>query len=385
NYEKDKHKQQDVKDPTTPSLRVENSCTLTTQEKCDLPHFKQLTRIILESFPTPGKRYATIELSDDDLKMLQEFKDNDVEGKKMYDVLELIIDIFERIQEDERLEQTFFTRILAFVEYHKEVFAVIFIISILIFILLIFETRTTLPWYRQCWYLFGLLFIVSIPWEWFRLYRKEYAEKQAELVKKMPSHCASKNMTITERMSLWMTGLLSWSVDDCIKFQEAILVDPVWEVSPSVALSTTVTRLLFKPLEYVAHSCGRSLNAFLEKVPTVWQPIMFVLITIFLLLFILLFTKSRIKFGFFEIGPAPTQVRRLGRDEINALENCIRQEIRNVIRREAPPLRNGNVDELPRIGRAVQEERADDRHIPSDVRETESPEYDIPVTQIPAT
>lgn len=234
NYEKDKHKQQDVMDPTTPSLRVENSRTLTTQEKCDLPHFKQLTRIILESFPTPGKRYATIELSDDDLKMLQEFKDNDVEGKKMYDVLELIIDIFKRIQEDERLEQTFLTRILAFVEHHKEVFAVIFIISILIFILLIFETRTTMPWYRQCWYLFGLLFIVSIPWEWFRLYRKEYAEKQAELIKEMPSHCASKNMTITERMSLWMTGLLSWSEDDCIKFQEAILVDPVWEVSPSV-------------------------------------------------------------------------------------------------------------------------------------------------------
>ena len=112
---------------------------------------------------------------------------------------------------------------------------------------------------------------------------------------------------------------------------------------------------------------------------------MVVLITIFLLLFILLFTKSRIKFGFFEIGSAATQVRRLGRYEIDALENCIRQEIRDVIRREAPPLRDGNVEELPRIGRAVQEERADDRRIPSGVRETESPEYDIPVTQIPAT
>jgi hypothetical protein len=95
-----------------------------------------------------------------------------------------------------------------------------------------------MSWYQQCWYLFGFLFIVSIPWEWCRLYRKAYAEKQAELIKDIPSHCVPKNMTITERLSLLMTGMLSWKRDDCIKFQEAILVDPVWEVSPSVVSKT---------------------------------------------------------------------------------------------------------------------------------------------------
>lgn len=204
------------------------------QQKCDLPHFKQLTRVIIESFPTPGKRYVTIELSDDDLQMLQEFKD-DAEGEKISDVLQLVISIFKRISDDdERLQQTFFTRIFALVGYHKEIFAIVLIISILIFILIIFETRTAMPWYRQCWYLFGSLFMLSIPWEWVRLYQKEYAAKEAQLIKDIPNRCATRIMTFTERMSLWVTGLLSWKQDECIKYQEAILVDPMWEVSPSV-------------------------------------------------------------------------------------------------------------------------------------------------------
>jgi hypothetical protein len=134
--------------------------------------------------------------------------------------------------------------------------------------------------------------------------------------------------------------------------------------------------LLFDPLVYIAESCGKSLNAFLEKVPTVWQPVMIVIITVFLLLCILLLTKSRIRFGFFEIGPAATQVRRMEREEINALTDRIRQEIRGVIREELVPVRDGNLEELPNLGSAVREERAHDRQTPGgvhDIRNTQSP------------
>lgn len=84
---------------------------------------------------------------------------------------------------------------------------------------------------------------------------------------------------------------------------------------------------------------------------------MVVLITVIIFFCILLLTKSRIKFGFFEIGAADIHVRKLEREEMNALRNCIREEIRDVIRREE------NIEELPRIVRAVQEERAEGRHI----------------------
>ena len=68
-------------------------------------------------------------------------------------------------------------------------------------------------------------------------------------------------------------------------------------------------------------------------------------------------TKSRIRFGFFEIGPDPVQVRRLEKEQMDALRDCIRNEIReNDPRAIAAPVREGNVEEFSRT--AVQEERA---------------------------
>jgi hypothetical protein len=208
------------------------------QKKMDVGHFKQLTRIILEAFPTPGRRHAAIELSEHDLTTLRDFK-RDTKGEKLYDVWEIIIAIFKHVEEEEEHEQSFFAAVV----YNKEIFAVVFIVSVLISILILFEICTTMSWYRQCCYLFGYLIIISIPWEWFRLYRKAYAEKQAEFMKVIPSACFPRNMTIMERFSLWMTDALSWKRDECIAYQESILVDPLWEVSPSVVNIITILRI----------------------------------------------------------------------------------------------------------------------------------------------
>lgn len=100
---------------------------------------------------------------------------------------------------------------------------------------------------------------------------------------------------------------------------------------------------------------------------------MIVLISVVLLLFILLLTKSRIKLGFFEIGPAVQAA------EIHALKNCIREEMKAVLHRQPVAVRDGNLEEFPRIVHAVQEERAKELlHVPRGVCETESPESDQP-------
>ena len=78
---------------------------------------------------------------------------------------------------------------------------------------------------------------------------------------------------------------------------------------------------------------------------------MVVLITVLIFFCILLLTKSRIRFGFIEIGAPDTHVRKLEREEMNALRNCIRDEIKKV-----------NIEELPRIREAVQEEKLKGRH-----------------------
>ena len=187
----------------------------------------------MESFERPGKHYARIELSENDLKTLNEFRNRAVDGERIQDVLEVVSGIFSRVQGDERETYSTWYLIQMTLEYNKEIFAVLAIIFTLLLVLLMFETQTSMSWYQQFWYLLAGLFIVSIPWEWFRLYRKEFAKKQSEMIKQFPRHCIPNNMTILQSMSLWMSNLLKWKEDECAKYQEAILVDPVWEVSPS--------------------------------------------------------------------------------------------------------------------------------------------------------
>ena len=231
------HKQEDDKDVTAESADINNSryeegFSDDNEKKCDLPHFKQLARVIMESFPNPGKRYLTLELSDEDLKTLQEFKE-DPSGEKISDISELLARIFQQFEQDGIQEQMFFSRMWKVIVYNKEIFTVVFIISILIS-LLIFQVRTSIPWYRQLWYIFKWLFIISLPWEWLRLYYKEFAKKQAELTKTNNSSCHSATMTFISQISFWVASKFTWREDECLKFYEAYVVDSFWEVPPSL-------------------------------------------------------------------------------------------------------------------------------------------------------
>lgn len=203
------------------------------QRNCEMPFFKQLTRVVIETFKGPGKYYATIELSSDDLETLNEFKDKDVDGEKIHDILEILSGIFNKVQEDERNMFTVWSRITMTIDYNKEIVAILVIFIVLSIIFLIFQYRTYMSWKQQFWYLIVGLFLISIPWEWFRLYRKEFAKKQAEMIKQFPRSCIPNNMTISQSVSLWLSNLATWKEDECAKYHEAILVDPVWEVSPS--------------------------------------------------------------------------------------------------------------------------------------------------------
>jgi hypothetical protein len=98
---------------------------------------------------------------------------------------------------------------------------------------------------------------------------------------------------------------------------------------------------------------------------------MLILITVIFLLCLLLLTNSRIRLGFFEIGRVPAQVRRLEREDMDALRECIRREI--MARRGInAPVGNRNLEEFPNVQRAVQEERAQDHDEASGVQEYSS-------------
>lgn len=141
------------------------------------------------------------------------------------------------------------------------------------------------------------------------------------------------------------------------------------------AFSITATRFLVKPLEYIAEALGRSFSAFFMHVPGQWQPFMFLGIVVTLLLCLLLCTKSRIKFGFFEIGPATQPLTRLQNEDITSLLKAVEK----IIRKEIEPIRKRRT-EIPRNEAVVHDEKLD-VEVNHCVRETHSPRFDIPIVE----
>ena len=200
-------------------------------KNCEMPYFKQLTRFVLETL----EKSSIIQASTTQVQMLEDFKNGHDNDEAIYDVLEIISGIFNQLQSEEKWRNTIWSELTLGTNFiNKEIIAVSVIISVLISILLLFESQTSMSWQKQFWYILMGMFVISIPWEWFHMYRQAFAQKQATVMKEGDAqHCFPSNMTVLQSLSLWMTNLVSWKKDECGKFQEAILVDPVWEVSPS--------------------------------------------------------------------------------------------------------------------------------------------------------
>ena len=132
------------------------------------------------------------------------------------------------------------TSSLSYVNVNRE--AILILVAFLLVIcsvaaVVIYVTK--LPWRSQFRFLlivsvvfFIVCFIVSIPWEWYRLYRKAVASKQAQLEKEIPKQCRPDHqLQPLESLMLWISDSFTFSDDVCIKYKEALLVDPFWDVN----------------------------------------------------------------------------------------------------------------------------------------------------------
>ncbi|CAG2256306.1 CLCC1 [Mytilus edulis] len=147
------------------------------------------------------------------------------------------------------------------------------------------------------WIIF-LMFLASIPFEYVRLFQTEAAKRMAVMGKGVPRECYPEQMTITESVRYWMVSQLSWQHDPCEKYHTAILVDPLWEITPLMVLSSVITRSLLHPIELFFEGIGKSLRLFFNEIPAQWQPIMLIFIVLVSLLTIVMMCGYKIKLPF---------------------------------------------------------------------------------------
>ncbi|XP_052085840.1 uncharacterized protein LOC127723311 [Mytilus californianus] len=99
-----------------------------------------------------------------------------------------------------------------------------------------------------------LIFLVSIPWEYVRLFQIEVAKRMAVMGKGVPSECYPERMTITESVRYWMLLQLSWQHDPCEKYHTALLVDPLWEITPLMDSEMPKNTCMENNLDHVRHT-----------------------------------------------------------------------------------------------------------------------------------
>jgi hypothetical protein len=143
------------------------------------------------------------------------------------------------------------------------------------------------------------LFIVSIPWNWWHLYKKEVAKRHAAMLKELPDSCKPNRQSL---LHFLVHRLFVYS-DECAKFFESEEIDPLWEVPPSKALAVTVTKFFLEPAGHIGEALNHLLVASFRDLPFYLFIPMFILIIVGGVIVMLIVSGYRIRTPFFSIEP----------------------------------------------------------------------------------
>ena len=64
------------------------------------------------------------------------------------------------------------------------------------------------------------------------MYQSALSKKTANYLKEIPPGCFPNEMTAWNSIRLWLKDYFSTESDQCALYHNAIIVDPIWEVSP---------------------------------------------------------------------------------------------------------------------------------------------------------
>ncbi|XP_043944910.1 chloride channel CLIC-like protein 1 [Protopterus annectens] len=139
-----------------------------------------------------------------------------------------------------------------------------------------------------------LCIILTVPWEWVRLYQIEVARKMAVLSEGLPYKCNAEEFAFWDAVKDWFSWHFAWNTDVCENYHRALVVDPFWEVTPLMAVSSAVGRIIIHPMEQLSQVTGKSLRNVMKEIPSQWQPLVFLMIPLCLVMLVTgLFFKSR--------------------------------------------------------------------------------------------
>lgn len=141
------------------------------------------------------------------------------------------------------------------------------------------ELWTYIRWYTQLRRILFISFLFSLGWNWMYLYKLAFAQHQAEVAKLEPRNnaCAEK-MNWAGSLFEWFRSSWTFKDDQCQKYYELLLVNPIWLVPPTKALAVTFTNFVTEPLKHIGKGMGEFIRALMKEIPVLVQiPVLIVL------------------------------------------------------------------------------------------------------------
>ena len=89
------------------------------------------------------------------------------------------------------------------------------------------------------------------------------------------------------------------SKDKCKEYYEALMIDPLLEVTPTMALAETFTAFIVQPLEHLGRHIGKFFNALLQETSWLSSPVILTFVFIAILLCLVMIFNYRFRLPFF--------------------------------------------------------------------------------------
>ena len=145
-----------------------------------------------------------------------------------------------------------------------------------------------------------VLMTISSAWHWVHLYKKAVSKHHAAIMEnqKPPKECFPEKMSLSD---LFFNAVIhaSYSANDkCNKYHEALMVDPFWEVSPTMAVVETFTAFVLLPLEHLGRNLGKFFSSLVAELPIMSQFYVIPIVLIGFLLIVIMVFRYKINLPF---------------------------------------------------------------------------------------
>ncbi|XP_054909151.1 chloride channel CLIC-like protein 1 [Poeciliopsis prolifica] len=149
--------------------------------------------------------------------------------------------------------------------------------SIIGVLIALIKPQLRVSWLKCFITTFAISFFVSIPWNWFYLYKEAYAKHQSKLMK-VEIHYQEcmrlQNLCWFGSLREWFRTTLTFQSDPCEEYLKIFLIDPFLEVPPIKPFVYTLTTFIIEPLRALGEGLGGFFQALLNDLPfIVWIPV----------------------------------------------------------------------------------------------------------------